>query len=107
MMAYTYKAALLCEACAAMVCHDIRDGIVPGDLDSADSDEAPQGPYANGGGEADSPQHCDHCNAFLENPLTTDGVEYVENAIARLEFHGKPVSGPAAQWRAFYLGRAS
>jgi len=33
--------------------------------------------YCNGGGEADSPQHCASCGAFLENPLTGDGYAYV------------------------------
>ena len=46
-----------------------------------DSDDLPKGPYGDGGGEADSPQHCDGCRQFLENPLTGDGVVYVEDAI--------------------------
>jgi len=28
------------------------------------------GPYPDGGGEADAPQHCGGCGVFLENPLT-------------------------------------
>jgi hypothetical protein len=36
---------------------------------------------ANGGGEADSPQHCAECNECLENPLTDDGVRYVAEQI--------------------------
>ena len=100
MLAYTYKAALLCEACAIMRRDDIRDGIVPGDLDSADSDQAPQGPFADGGGEADSPQHCDHCNAFLENPLTSDGRDYVESL--RDNYPQHKGAGHLATWIKFY-----
>ena len=44
------------------------------DENDYDSDDLPKGPYSNGGGEADTPQHCDGCGAFLENPLTGDGV---------------------------------
>jgi hypothetical protein len=42
-----------------------------------DSGDYPKGPEADGGGEADSPQNCCVCGAFLENPLTSDGYEYV------------------------------
>ncbi|KKL11925.1 hypothetical protein LCGC14_2540860, partial [marine sediment metagenome] len=38
-------------------------------------------PYLDGGGEADTPQHCDHCSVFLENPLTGDGYAYVIEAL--------------------------
>jgi hypothetical protein len=41
-----------------------------------------EGPYADGGGEADCPQHCGGCGMFLENPLTQDGYDYVREAIA-------------------------
>jgi hypothetical protein len=40
-----------------------------------------EGSYADGGGEADTPQHCDGCGQFLQNPLTGDGRTYVEGAI--------------------------
>ncbi len=45
-----------------------------------DSDEHPKGPYSDGGGESDSPQHCASCGTFLENPLTDEGVEYVRES---------------------------
>lgn len=35
--------------------------------------------HADGGGEADTPQHCANCGVPLENPLTSDGVHYVLN----------------------------
>ncbi|MFN0317543.1 MAG: hypothetical protein ACKVQA_21165 [Burkholderiales bacterium] len=57
--------------------------------DYCDSSEYPKGPYDEGGGEADSPQHCGGCREFLENPLTPDGMEYVRDA-------------KNAEWDAFY-----
>ena len=74
MDAYVYQAALLCGDCAKVVMGQ-KHGQNASDLE--DSDHYPQGPYSDGGGEADSPQHCDHCHVFLENPLTSDGYEYV------------------------------
>lgn len=93
MRVYVYQGALLCAACgererARRLPHMIESafnlGVTfdPADESSYDSDDYPKGPYENGGGEADAPQHCDHCGTFLENPLTPDGVAYVRGAIA-------------------------
>jgi hypothetical protein len=82
MKAYIYQAALLCEGCAHIVKTRMLDR-EPGGYDafkSEDSDRFPQGPYSQGGGEADCPNHCDHCRVFLENPLTADGADYVKQA---------------------------
>jgi len=78
MQAYIYQAALLCEECA----HDVKQHLQKAYDHEWKSDVYPQGPYANGGGEADCPQHCDHCGVFLENPLTSDGMEYVKARVA-------------------------
>src|SRR5215467_8720050 len=44
--------------------------------------QSTEGPYPDDGREADTPQHCDTCGVFLENPLTTEGYRYVnENLI--------------------------
>jgi len=64
MDAYVYQAALWCPDCVAKV----RDALVC-HAASEDSDRYPQGPYADGGGEADSPQHCDACGVALDNPV--------------------------------------
>lgn len=85
MNVYIFQAALLCEACAQLTKETIARKTLfkvpadPDDESSYDSDDYPKGPYANGGGEADCPQHCDHCGVFLENVLTDDGVLYVKN----------------------------
>lgn len=47
------------------------------DESSYDSGEFPKGPYGNGGGESDTPQHCGGCHEFLENPLTSAGYRYI------------------------------
>ena len=91
-MAYIYQADLFCDACGAYLCKHLT---IAGVVDNEDSDTYPQGPYPNGGGEADSPEHCgsgpeclhaEVCDdrkigAFLRNPLTADGVGYVAQAM--------------------------
>lgn len=115
MKAYVYQAALWCETCAEHVKRRIAAtsaGVGGGQIE--DSDHWPQGPFSDGGGEADSPQHCDGCGVFLENPLTDDGAEYVkaqadfynvadaswEEVAQRVESAGYPV---LAQWIRFYF----
>lgn len=104
MTAYVYQAAMLCEACARDV---MRDADANPELDALDkemSDRHPQGPYSDGGGEADTPQHCDHCSAFLRNPLTQDGYAYVRELVAEHDASGRMrgVADIIAAWRAFY-----
>lgn len=95
MKAYAYSAALLCEPCALETVAALR---LKGVADSGDSSSFPQGPYEEGGGEADTPQHCDACGAFLCNSLTRDGRAYVAERIA-----DKPQHGIAARiWSPFY-----
>ena len=77
MDAYVFQAALLCDECATR--------LKPYLSYSKESDIYPQGPYADGGGEADSPNHCDFCQVFLENMLTSDGESYVREAVKNRE----------------------
>jgi hypothetical protein len=98
MDAYVYRAALLCDECGKATRKALADR-APVDQDdesSYDSDDYPKGPYANGGGEADTPQHCDMCNVFLENPLTDYGRRYVLNS-----YNDCP-SQTTALWVSFY-----
>lgn len=124
MNAYTYQAALYCEDCAKGIMRALSKDcptcggfhadfpavdcrafyppgkgpqLVPDNESLWDSDDFPKGPYANGGGEADSPQHCDSCGVFLENPLTSDGVKYVEAHIAT-----NWGDGDVMLWKEFY-----
>lgn len=102
MNVYIYAGDIYCEDCG----DDIRQQLIsegrapyyPDDELSYDSDEFPKGPYPDGGGEADSPQHCgarDDClnaveldgcykiGVLLENELTVDGRQYVREAICK------------------------
>src|ERR1035438_4685913 len=95
MQAYMYKAALLCKRCGELQMSDLTP--------DSDSDRYPQGPYLDGGGESDSPAHCDHCGLFLENPLTSDGIAYVHELMQRANpMHPSPA---LLEWAEFY-GRA-
>lgn len=86
---YIYEADIICAECGEI----IRKELTPSD----DSNDYPQGPYSDGGGEADIPQHCGACHVFLKNPLTKDGVEYVREAL--LDWH----QGECVQeWASFY-----
>jgi hypothetical protein len=87
MQVYMYQAALYCEACGEAIRERLTaEGKAPSnpeDEHSFDSGDFPKGPYPEGGGEADCPQHCDACGLFLENALTADGLDYVREAILR------------------------
>lgn len=78
MTIYVYQADVYCEDCG-------RDIVAQLDRehkeDTGDTDDYPQGPFADGGGEADYPQCCGECHAFLENPITDDGAEYVAERV--------------------------
>ena len=114
MNVYIYAADVYCEDCGKEI-RDclIEEGKAPADPDdecSYDSDEFPKGPYPDGGGESDCPEHCgsgaDCVNAiklsdgtkigaWLENELTIEGAKYVEEAI----YNGGEV---AEIWAKFY-----
>lgn len=99
-MAYVYQAALLCDDCGLAKQKALLGTVHPSK--DYDSDRFPQGPYADGGGEADSPQHCDHCGEFLENSLTGDGEEYVRDLIAQHHATGRGSESVLRQWSEFY-----
>jgi hypothetical protein len=103
MKAYVYRAALYCHDCVTGICRDLAargyHAIKAQHPElTYDSDAFPQGPYLDGGGEADCPQHCDCCGVFLENPLTSDGERYVQDAIAQAG--GNPAV--LNEWHDFY-----
>lgn len=104
MRVFMYQAALYCATCG----QDHRDGIpIPegadlNDESTFDSNDYPKGPFEDGGGEADCPQHCDDCRTFLENPLTDDGVAYVREAIVDYMADGRARGDIIALWAGFY-----
>lgn len=88
---YVYAADLYCEDCGRWIRKELgrKDASGGGDV-------YPDGPYPDGGGESDSPQHCgndEKClnammfdgvkvGVWLGNPLTTDGVEYLKEMLS-------------------------
>lgn len=121
---YVYAADLYCETCGEAIREEIdAAGKGPDDPSveySYDSDDYPKGPYPHGGGESDSPRHCGsgpECacpvilmdgrkvGAFLENPLTSDGVEYVREAVSEALGRGQRGKGTSVAlevWAPFY-----
>lgn len=100
MLVYIYAAEFYCEDCGEAIRKRVTsEGYTPVDPDnefSYISDIYPKGPYPDGGGKSDCPQHCgagpeclnaielmdgSKVGVWLENELTIDGVEYVREAI--------------------------
>jgi hypothetical protein len=107
--AYIFQADTYCAECAGSIKRQIAAaGGKPARTDDEstfDSDVWPKGPYPDGGGEADTPQHCGNpeCRTFLENPLTGDGYEYVRELIAdHVNGEGPGDYDTLNQWIQFY-----
>lgn len=106
--AFVYKAALYCYRCGFVLRHSVTvkaPHLVPDDSTdetSYDSDDYPKGPYPNGGGEADTPQHCALCHLFLRNPLTADGLAYVRQILDADKILGVNAANALEEWTAFY-----
>lgn len=95
---YVYRAALLCAECGEATKTRLG-GPVGGSADDEstyDSNDYPKGPYPDGGGEADSPQHCGSCRVLLENPLTDNGRDYVLTNVY------DSLGGVVGEWAEFY-----
>ncbi len=92
---YIYQADFYCKNCISKIQESLALNEIPGDDSTYDSDEHPKGPFSNGGGEADCPNHCGRCGCFLENLLTSDGYNYVQEA---LEQHLHTGSECIGQW---------
>jgi hypothetical protein len=101
-----YAASFYCAPCGEAIRERLTVGSeAPTDIDdesSYDSDEFPKGPFADGGGESDTPQHCDSCHVFLENDLTAEGRAYVADAIERAIVDGRSDSVALKEWLLFY-----
>lgn len=82
---YIFAADIYCEDCGLAIRKRLTDSgdepADPSDEKSYDSDKFPKGPYPDGGGEADSPNHCGDCRKGLGNDLTRAGVKYVVDAL--------------------------
>jgi hypothetical protein len=114
MEAYVYQAALLCADCATerrleLEFHNMWDGSCcvfnPWPHSWQESDYYPQGPYPDGGGEADTPQHCDGCGVFLENALTGNGTRYVNEKLIEYARDGSGAKDVLETWAKHYNGQ--
>lgn len=99
---YVYRAGLLCEKCGESKRKSLSRVAPahPEDESSYDSDHYPKGPFAPS--SADAPQHCDHCGAFLANPLTSDGYEYVREKCREARRTGRDRAICLVLWAPFY-----
>lgn len=70
---WTHNGAIYCDGCAPVKgCSDDR---------CDDSECCPQ-PVFSTSDEADTPQHCETCNTFLENSLTRKGMEWLRENLS-------------------------
>lgn len=120
MNVYIYKAGLYCGDCIghepvifrflpplwtrreivvaikrARITHNIPDG-------ATDTDRVPEWSGA-GGGEADTPSHCETCGKFLRNFLTSDGTDYLHATLWEYVLRGTGNVPVLREWIAFYL----
>jgi hypothetical protein len=106
MDAYVYQGALWCADCGTDIIRRLIDGgLNPDDYTDErtyDSGDFPKGPYSDGGGEADSPNHCDGCKVFLDNPLTADGDAYVIAAVVDFIATGRGDRDVIYEWITAY-----
>lgn len=74
MQTYAYRAAFYCAACASDLKVDLHnEGKEPPPKSAARADSECWPQAESGSGEADTPNHCDKCKVWLENPLTSVG----------------------------------
>jgi len=85
-------------------CNDCGNGIIDrlearGKPDTEDSDTFPQEETIS---ESDTPSHCAGCGCFLDNPLTHDGLAYVQRALDEHGATGKGNREVLQQWARRY-----
>lgn len=117
-MAYIYAAEMYCDDCGKAICDSITaEGFAPadpGDEYSYDSGDYPK--HVDGTSESDTPQHCasgSGCfnaiefakgpaiGAWLENDLTSDGGDYVIEAVREAR-DGLGCPDVSALWQGYY-----
>lgn len=100
MDAYVYQADFYCDVCT----EEIKDELCKArhQRHDDDSEDYPQGPYPDGGGESDVPQCCGNCGEFLENPLTEEGYTYLYDMIISHLSSGRGDRKILLSWVDFY-----
>lgn len=96
-MGYAYNADIYCDDCANEI---MRELDADGFEDTGDTDEYPQSDCGND--ESDCPQHCAGCSEFMENSLTSDGYDYVREAVRENIESGCDDSIAVTVWAPFY-----
>jgi hypothetical protein len=94
-VAWAADAALYCDDCARKRYGDIDGGAPDGEGNEVH-------PVFSSEDEADCPQHCDDCGAFLENALTGDGWAYVLEAVIEDLAAGRLGSVALTEWAPYY-----
>lgn len=108
-MGYIYKADVYCDDCGGMLRASLQSKPedVPVDvLDhySYDSDDYPKEADIENK-ESDYPQHCAACHVFLQNPLTSEGYDYVKeklNETGMQSIYQGNVSISLKEWATWY-----
>lgn len=105
---FIYAAELYCADCGQAIRDDMAEKLpsnVPADPDaesSYDSGDYPKGPYPDGGGIADTPQHCGSCRVFLGNPLSREGLKWTAYMVRAAKRLKQTPSVALEQWAPFY-----
>lgn len=104
-MGAIYQADVWCDDCARHICAKIADAneapANPDDERSFDSDDYPK-LYDEENEESDSPQHCAGCGVFMENPLTSEGADYVKETVIEDIENGCTDSVACTEWFPHY-----
>jgi len=105
MKVYIYRASILCFKCGESIIEHLpvdKEGNLL--VDAEDENVYPQGPYHNGGGISDRPQHCNNCNTFLENPLTPEGETHIKYMLSLPLKNISTISNVTTRkvWREYY-----
>lgn len=79
---------------------ELKDYLEGMDERTYDSGDYPKGCY--GSSESDCPEHCGDCGEFLENDLTSDGNDYVVEAVNADLAAGCNDSVACTVWAPFY-----
>lgn len=89
---HIFNGELFCDSCAEEIASRVE-------TDNDDYDERPQ--FVGDSGEADCPQHCGGCGAFLGNPLTEEGETYVLSRVNDALEEGE-LPYPLDEWADYY-----
>ena len=100
MKIYMFDGDVYCTPCGEAIAATLPDPDA-WEREHPDSNSYPIA-YDSSEGEADSPEHCDKCNLFLERNLTEEGVRYVKEIVAEDLSTEDKIVGIVKEWIDFY-----